>query len=97
MNSLPESSYFAGPFEDPLSAEDIERLDQGINEIITRFFSEGPGRDTALAMNLPQKLEGYIMLLEHLEKDRASHYGPDHSHVLRAIFERVKAYYNTST
>ncbi len=87
-------SLLNSPFRGPLTAQDIEFIEEKIDDLTCRLFPKGNYRNNALAMELPEKIEEYIDMAEHAGKDLKLGYGAELGQNLRDLLHRVNAHYH---
>lgn len=92
-----DKAALAGPLHDPLrgplTAADVARIEQGIDELLTRLTSAGEVRRRVLALDLRDKIKFYITLVKRREAESGNPFGSAESDVLRELLAHVEAYY----
>jgi len=95
--------HLLNPFRGPLTAEEIERIEQGVNVLFVHLFSHHTEvLEEGLQLDLAHKIHGYIDLAEHVNQSRSCdwdvNHNPNFAHDLveqmRALLALVNAYYH---
>lgn len=95
MDNATRAGPFHGPLSGPLTAADIARIEQGIDELLTRLLSATETRRRVLAMDVRDKLKFYITLVKRREAESSDAFGSVESDVLGELLVQVEAYYSS--
>lgn len=88
------------PFHGPLTADDIARIERGINVLVANLFSSaGPERvEEELAAPLQDKIDGYIGIADHVAENDELNIEPALKQLLqqrlRELLQKVNDYYH---